>query len=518
MNRADQLTDQRADQRAGQRADQRARLFAAAAWRLRPDGMPLRTQLYRQLRDAVAGGRLPPGAVLPSTRELAAALGVARSTLVEALDQLRLEGYLQTRQGAATRVAALDPRHLPGATVPAPTARAARAAEVAGPPTRSGLQDWRLDDPPTPVTLRAFRPGLPDLRAFPAREWATHLARRARQPASHDLGYAGLVGVPGLREQILRQVAEVRHVIARPEQVIVLPSAQAAFDLAIRCRLVPGDTAWVEDPGYRGIRTLLRAHGARIVPVPVDAEGLRPAAARTPPRLVYLTPSHQYPTGTTLSLQRRLELLDLARTHDAVVVEDDYDSEFQIEGQPIASLQGLDRAGCVHYVGTFSKALAPALRMAYLIVPPRDVARVTAIAAATGAGVPVHVQLAMADFLSDGGLRRHVRRMGPEYAARLTLLHDTLRAAGVGRIFPVRPSGGLQLCAALPPAADDAEVVARLRAAGLEAQPLSACCHGEEWRGRPGLLLGIGLVPRHEVVPAAQALCTVLGAAPGPDR
>lgn len=487
-----------------------AALFAAAVWRLDAAGAPLRVQLYRQLRDAVTEGRVSPGAPVPSTRELAVVLGVSRSTLVEALDRLRVEGYLETRQGSATRIAALNPDHLRPRALRGPIAAARHGGADGATEAPLKHERWLQDDPPTPVTMRAFRPGLPDIRAFPAREWATHLARRARQPASHDLSYVGHAGVPSLREQIARHVAETRHVVARPEQVIVLPSAQAAFDVAIRCCLRPGDVAWVEDPGYPGIRTLLRAHGATIVPVAVDAEGMRPDPERSRPRLIYVTPSHQYPTGAMLTLPRRLELLDRARRSGAAVIEDDFDSEFQIHGQPIASLQGLDRAGCVLYVGTFSKSLAPGVRVAYLIVPPRFVELAETIATAAGIGVSVHVQLAMADFMADGGLRRHIHRMRPQYGERLTLLHRTLIEGGVGRILPALPSGGLQLCAALPEGASDTAVVGRLRSQGLHAVPLSALCHGPAWRDRPGLLLGIGLVRLDEVGPSAHALCAAL--------
>jgi GntR family transcriptional regulator/MocR family aminotransferase len=495
------------------RANQLAGLFTASVWRLDANGPPLRTQLYLQLRDAVTEGRVPAGAVVPSTRELAQLLDVSRSTLVEALDQLRIEGYLETRQGSATRIAALNPAHLgPGRRDARGLNQTASHGAVAEEPPVQ-LEHWVQDDPPTPVTVRAFRPGLPDIRAFPAREWATHLARRARQPASHDLSYVGHTGVPSLREQIVRHVGESRHVIARPEQVIVLPSAQAAFDVAIRCSLRAGDPAWVEDPCYPGIRTLLRAHGAKIIPVPVDAEGMRPAKLHSKPRLIYLTPSHQYPTGTMLSLPRRLELLDIARRHGATVIEDDYDSEFQVDGQPIASLQGLDRSGCVHYVGTFSKSLAPGLRVAYLVVPPRHAELAETIASASGLGVSVHVQLAMADFMADGGLRRHIHRMRAEYGERLTRLYRTLVGAGFERIFPGPPSGGLQLCMALPQGIPDGRVVDRLALQGLHSLPLSTLCHGRAWSDRPGLLLGIGLVPTSEVEAQARALCAAIHSA-----
>jgi GntR family transcriptional regulator / MocR family aminotransferase len=486
-------------------ANQFADLMAQAEIRLDRSTGTLREQLYFQLRSAVLAGRLLPRTPLPSTRDLASALGVARSTVVEALEQLKAEGYLETRQGAATRVAALERTVLgAGATPRAADGLRTREASIAALPQEQRSQ-WRNDDPPRPVTLRAFRPGLPDIRAFPAREWATHLARRARHPTSHDLSYASYLGVMSLREQILGHVRLTRHVQARPEQLIVLPSAQAAFDLVAQLVLEPGDTAWVEDPGYPGIAAVLRGHRARVTPVPVDEQGLRLVEQAGKPRLVYVTPSHQYPTGVTMSLPRRLELLALARRVGAAIVEDDYDSEFQYRGQPTASLQGLDRHGCVHYVGTFSKSLAPGLHVAYLIVPERFVELAHTVATARGLTVPVHVQLALADFLEAGGLRRHVRAMNAEYGSRMATLVEVLRADGL--LTVPAGAGGLQLCVGLPGSLADTGAVAALQSVGIAAAPISPLCMGVRHHG---LLLGIGLPQGPEVRTAAKTLCQLL--------
>lgn len=482
-------------------ANQFATLIAQAEIRLDRSTGTLREQLYLQLRDAVLTGRLLPRTPLPSTRDLAAVLGLARSTVVDALDQLKAEGYLETRQGAATRVAALERKMLGvGLALRSPEDDANLAA-----PVQQQRANWRNDDPPRPVSLRAFRPGLPDIRAFPAREWATHLARRARHPASHDLSYAGYLGVPALREQILSHVRLARHVQAQPEQVIVLPSAQAAFDLVAQLVLEPGDTAWTEDPGYPGITSVLRAQKARIVPMRVDEQGLQPAAAGPRPRLVYVTPSHQYPTGVTMSLPRRLSLLALARRAGAAIIEDDYDSEFQYQGQPTASLQGLDRHGCVHYVGTFSKSLAPGLHVAYLIVPERFVDLAHAVATVRGLTVPIHVQLALADFLEAGGLRRHVRAMNADYGARMATLAESLRQDGL--LTVPAGAGGLQLCVGWSGDPADTVAVAALQAAGIAAAAISPLCSAVRHNG---LLLGVGLVQRHEVQAAAKVMCGVL--------
>ncbi len=462
-------------------------------------GDSLRQQLYRQLRDASVTGRLRPGHALPSTRQLAAALGIARSTVVEALDQLKFEGYHETRQGAATRIAEF--RAPPAGATGMPGEPAAGAmADVA-----SAL--WVNDDPPSAVTCRAFRPGLPDLGAFPAADWAACLASRARRPLAHDLSYEGYTGVPALQAEIVRHVAQARHVNADPAQVVVLPSAQAAFDVAARCCLRAGDCVWLEDPGYPGVRGVWRGHGARIVDVPVDAQGMNFEHERSRPRLIHVTPSHQYPSGVPLSLPRRFALLERARQDDAVILEDDYDSEFQYAGLPIASLQGLDRAQRVMYVGTFSKTLAPGMHVAYLIVPPRFARLAHAVASLAGMAVPVHLQLALADFMRHGFLRRHVRRMNAIYAARMRTLIDTLKAGVPPDVKIPEQGGGLQLTISWQQGPDDTRLVAMLEAQGLCALPLSRLCHAER---RHGLVLGIGLVDADSIGPHACRLADLL--------
>lgn len=485
-------------------SDQLTQLFASAVWRLRSDETSLRAQIYRQLRDAITQGRIAGGTSVPSSRALSQELGVARSTLIDAFDQLRVEGYLVTSQGAATHVAQLDTRQL----IRSDHKQIIESSIRTELGSTNGL--WKLDDPPTPVTARAFRPGLPDLRLFPAREWATHMARRSRQPASHDLSYIAYTGVLSLRQQVAQHISSTRHVVTLPEQVIIVPSAQAAFDIVLRSCMAPGQTAWVEDPGYPGIRTLLRAHSLNIEPIAVDGEGLRPLPDAAPPQLIYLTPSHQYPTGVRLSLNRRLQLLALASEYGAVIIEDDYDSEFEMDGPPIASLQGLDRNGCVYYVGTFSKTLAPGIRCAYLIAPKHMLSQIEAIACATGVGTSIHVQLALADFMADGGLRRQIRRTRIEYSKRLELLSKTLSKNGQTTISNLSSCGGLQLCAFLKENFSDVQAAKILMSQGIHTTPVSSLAYGEEWKCRPGLLLGVGLVPLDEIEPKAKQLCELL--------
>lgn len=457
--------------------------------------------LTQGLRDAILDGRLGAGVPLPSTRALAVATPLGRSTWVGVFEQLTLEGYLVSQQGAPTRVGAVSvtPRAEPPSTAP-PAPRAV-------PPSPR----WRLDDPPSPIGTEAFRPGLPELQAFPAREWAARVARRCRAPALDDLGYAQTSGTPALREALLQHLRQTRGVRAQPEQLLVLPSAQAAFAVVADACLTSGDVAWVEDPGYPGIRSVLRSRGATVVAQPVDAAGLTLDHEGAPPRLIYVTPSHQLPTGVTMPLPRRLALLEWAARWDALVIEDDYDSEYQYHGRPVPSLQGLDRHDCVVYVGTFSKTLAPGLRIAYLIAPPRWRARLEAVAWINGYGVPVPWQNAMADMLADGGLQRHLRHAVARANARLLRLTDCLRAAGDARLLIPEPAGGLQLCVGWQGQTPDTLVAERLRHQGLHIQALSAWCHTSK---RQGFVLGIGLVPMHSVAEAAQRFLTTVRACP----
>jgi len=394
---------------------------------------------------------------------------------VVAYERLKAEGYLEATMGAASRVAAFARPPLQGQ---------ATAAAPSPPPT---------DEDEDRAAAGPFEPGVPDLSSFPHAAWARCLGARARSLRVHDLGYGEACGIRELREAILDHVSSTRGVAASPGQVLVLPSTRAAIDLMARLLLRPGVTpgnAWIEEPGYPAAQAILRAAGADLVPVPCDGDGIDVAAlSGPPPRLIYVTPSHQYPTGATMSLARRLALLDVARTSGAVVLEDDYDSEFQYASRPIAALQGIDRNGVVAYLGTFSKVLAPGLRVAYAIVPPRLAAEAAAALRLRGAYVPIHVQAALADFIREGGLRAHVRRMTTVYAARMAATVAALRRHCSHVLDVGDGAGGLQLAAWFrSPGIDDRAVAARLNAGGLALRAMSDFHLGPP---RPGLLLGI---------------------------
>ena len=347
-----------------------ASIGAAALTLSESAAAPMYRQLYEQLRSAILDGHLRPGAQLPSTRGLAQELAVARNTVMGAYEQLLAEGYLEGETGSGTYVA----RTLPDEILHAPILRPVRPH----PRTSVGLSQrgqifsrdllrLRYDDPPKP-----FRPGVAALDELPFDLWSRLLAKHSRRASMQFLAYGDPAGYRPLREAIAQYLAAARAVNCEPEQVIIVSGAQQALDLAARLLLDSGEEAWIEDPGYNGARAALLAAGVKPVGVPVEDAGINvEAGERLSPRarLAYVTPSHQYPTGVTMTLARRLELLRWAERRKSWILEDDYDSEYRYASRPVASLQGLDTAGCVMYCGTFSKVLFPALRLGYLVVP-----------------------------------------------------------------------------------------------------------------------------------------------------
>jgi GntR family transcriptional regulator/MocR family aminotransferase len=473
---------------------------------------PLYRQLYDCLRRAILTGQLTPGTRLQSSREISKELNVSRNTVVNAFEQLLAEGYLEGQVGSGTYVS----RALPEELLNAEGVLARRVTRAGS--KRLGLSErgkviaaFALDVPREFEKVRPFQSGVPALDAFPYDTWFKLVARHWRRPANGLLGYGEPQGHLPLRRAIASYLGVSRAVRCEAEQVIIVDGAQMAFDLTARLLLDSGDTAWMEEPGYRGARGALTAAGARLVHVPVDAEGLDVAAgaALNPDaRLIYVTPSHQFPLGMTMSLSRRLSLLEWASRADAWVMEDDYDSEYRYEGRPLASLQGLDDDGRVIYLGTFSKVLFPSLRLGYMVVPKALVGAFVAARAIVGRHSPSVEQAILADFIEEGHLGRHIRRMRALYAERQMLLVEALRREA-GDLLDIEPSeAGIQLAAWLPEGVDDREVAREAAARGLEARPLSFFYTKKISRG--GLELGYAAFNKDEIRKGAVQLSAAI--------
>jgi GntR family transcriptional regulator/MocR family aminotransferase len=449
---------------------------------------PAYRQLYRRISAAVLDGTLTEGARLPSARALASQLGLARGTVEAAYGQLAGEGYIQGRGAAGTYVASVA---VPARRVPAPSPRAARPAMPAGVPL-------------------PFQMGLPALDAFPRKLWSRLAARQAHALSPLALAASDPAGVAPLRRAIARYLAVARGIAVPPEHVTVTAGFQGALGLLTRLLDVTDQPVWMEEPGYFLARAGLAAAGARIVPVPVDAEGFDVAAALAlapTARLALVSPSHQSPLGMALSLPRRLQLLDWAASRDGWIVEDDYDSEFRYVGRPLPPLKSLDRAGRVLYVGTFSKALFPGLRLGYLVAPPQLTQRVAETAAVLGPLPGAEAQATLAAFLAEGHFGRHVRRMRQLYAGRRAALAAELeKAFGADRV--ALGAGGMHILLRLDDAADDVAAIAACAAAGLAPSPLSRAYTGA--KRKQGLLLSFTNLPPEQAAAMVQRLARAL--------
>jgi GntR family transcriptional regulator/MocR family aminotransferase len=472
----------------------------------RASPVPLHRQIYEGIRDSVLSGRLPAGIRVPSTRYLAQYLAVSRTTMLIAFDQLVAEGYLIGTVGSGTFVARSIPDHLlqghregagagPGAE--GSPRLAGRVGELTAlPHARRGGPD-----------PKAFRPGVPPVDAFPISVWARLAGRRRRGLTPAQLYHGPAAGYPQLREAIVAHLSATRGVRCTPDQVIVLSSAQEAMDLCCHVLLDAGDRAWIEDPCWMGFRGALLAAGARAVPVPVDAEGLvvgQGIELAPQARLAYVTPSHQFPCGVTLSLERRLELLDWAARQRAWVLEDDYDSEYRYAGRPLTALQGLDNRARVVYIGTFNKTVFPSLRLAYLVVPLGLRDAFIAVRGLGGHHAPLAPQAILTDFIAQGHYARHLRRMRAIGRERRDALVDAARRELPGLLEIAEAETGLHLVAWLPRGLDDRQVSDAAARQGVEALALSSFYVGA--CPRPGLVLGYASVPPREIGTAMRRL------------
>jgi len=445
----------------------------------RKSAVPLHRQLESAFRRAILSGRLSAGERILSSRELQTHLGVSRNTVLNALEQLHAEGYLVTSRGVGTFVA-------PNART-LPTDRTIKAGKQIALSERAGR--FLAAQPLAAYLYRTvpFRPGVPALDLFPTAQFKRALDASGWTTALLD--YSDPFGHAPLREAIAHRIRQTRGVVCSADQILITAGTQSAFALISRVLLNEGDTVVAEEPGYRSLRATLLANGVRIIPGRVDRDGLDVAALQKQrAKLVYVTPSHQYPTGAILSLERRLALLDWATKHDAWIVEDDYDSEFNYTGRVHPALQGLGNGQSVMYIGTFSKVLAPALRVAYLVIP-RALRAAFAAAQQIESGAPnAIIQHALANFIDNGHLGRHIVKMRKIYNERRRFAHAELRNLS-SLSLQIRDSrAGLHFIAELPAEHRDVHFSRQAGLAGVVVPPLSAYFYGKPWLN--GLVVG----------------------------
>jgi GntR family transcriptional regulator / MocR family aminotransferase len=473
-------------------------------------GMPAYRWLYEALRLEILEGRLRPGARLPATRDLAGQYALSRGTIISAFDQLKSEGYVEGSVGSGTYVSRILPedmlqvRHKNGAQ---PLAQRKQKRVLSDYARRVNLFPTYKIRP-----SRAFRANMPALDLFPATLWAQITARRLRHVSTNLLLGCDPMGYGPLRDVLADYLSTSRGVRCVPEQIAIVAGVQEALDLAARLCLNPGDRVCMEDPGYVGAAILFQAMGAKISALPLDKEGmeLRDSSLRGA-RLVYVTPGHQYPMGITMSLGRRLELLDWARKSGALIFEDDYDSEFRYSGRPVPALQGLDHSELVLFAGSFSKVLFPSLRLGYLVVPQDLVTSFAAMKSMTSRHAPVLEQAVLCDFIAEGHFGRHLRRMREVYAERLSVLLESgrQRLAGLLDISPVE--AGLQTIGWVRCGIDATSASKAAIERGVEVTPLSRFSRGHV--AQDALQLGFAAVDAREIRRGARELAIALESA-----
>ncbi|MCH7341770.1 PLP-dependent aminotransferase family protein [Pelomonas sp. CA6] len=490
-----------------------AQLESVKAWIGDPahGALPLHARVQRAIRQLILDGALDAGRPLPASRALAGSLGVSRDTVEAAYGQLHAEGFIERRVGSGSFVSERAQRLTGGATArrggsgrhEAPRLSQRGSALFHG----GGVRDF--------LAPSAFAPGVPETRSFPLQTWERLQRQVLKEHGTQALLHSPPQGMEALRGAIADYLNLERGARATPERVLVLTSSQQALTLCANVLLDPGDRLFIEDPAYHGARKAFEAAGLQGVPVPVDADGLRAdllrrAAARPgeSARAVFLTPSHQFPTGATLALDRRLAIIEWAREHQGWIIEDDYDSEFHYAGKPTACLQGLDPQERTLYIGTFTKSLFPGLRIAYMLLPPALVAPMTvARTLMDGHSAPIP-QLTLARFIEGGHFGAHVRHLRAVYAERRDVLARLLRQHLAGVLEPRVPAGGLQMPCLFVRDLPEREALDAARRAGIDLLGLSALYATS--RRQAGFLMGFAAHAPYELDAAVRKLAQVL--------
>ncbi|MBL4766832.1 MAG: PLP-dependent aminotransferase family protein [Rhodobacteraceae bacterium] len=474
---------------------------------VRGSSVPFYRQLDASLRRLILDGTLAPGQKLPSTRELALDLGVSRITVKSVYEQLVAEGYALAKTGAGTFVSdGLDFESTPKIRQ---RRRKRRSPDVEISERAESIMSSK-------ASMRhgetaAFRPGVPALDMFPIKLWNKYLLEAATCAGRRNLSYGEVNGSTALRASIARHLTDARSMQVDPDQIVITSGAQQAFALIAFVLLNKGDTVWYENPGHIAGRDVMQIMGANVAPVPIDGEGMDlDFAIKTHPKptLIFTTPSHQQPLGTTMSLVRRLALLNYAQENGAWVIEDDYDSEFRYRGRPLPALSALDSERRVFYVGTFSKSMFAAMRLGYIVVPPGLGATFAQARNLLGQSSSAVVEQAMSRFMDDGRFVEHIRKMRRVYRVRRDILFDCLTSDCADSLEPQPTDAGMHLLAWLKNGIDDQTAHLALLSAGIESLPLSVYCI--EPLGRSGIVLGFAGTPERRIPKQVRRLSEAL--------
>ncbi|HET9742769.1 MAG TPA: PLP-dependent aminotransferase family protein [Terriglobales bacterium] len=470
--------------------------------------IPLQRQIYEGYRSAILEHNLRPGERVPSTRLLAGELGVSRIPILNAYAQLQAEGYFEMRVGAGTVVSHSLPDEIPQFWK-------SRNSETEPRAHRSRRLSRLSSLLPTGKSVLARGPGAFSINQvaldqFPFRIWNSLILRHCRRSSMDSLNYGDAMGVKELRAAIAAYVRTARGVRCEAEQVMIVSGSQQALEVAMRVLLDPGDSVWMEEPGYTLARNIFLLHGCRIVPVAVDEEGLNVAAGlklQRKARAAFVTPSHQHPLGVTMSAARRLQLLEWAERSGAWILEDDYDSEYRFETMPISSLQGLDAGDRVIYIGTLSKVLFPSLRLGYLVIPADLIPRFRVARVAMDISPPVFPQLVLADFIREGHFSRHLRRMRTLYAQRRQVMMRTIQEELGADAEVLGAQAGMNLSVILPKIRDQ-EIADEAARQGLWLVPLSASYLRKP--ARQGFILGFGNTSEEQIVAGIRKMAALV--------
>jgi GntR family transcriptional regulator / MocR family aminotransferase len=481
----------------------------------------LHRQIYDAFRTGIVDGSLRPGQRIPSTRVLASELGVSRFPVLNAYAQLLAEGYFESRVGAGTVVSNSLPEQQASSKPVAARVATTRAARTHSAPRAVANRVSKLPRVENFPWLRgwgAFGVGQVALNQFPVQIWSNLITRHARNASLKSFHYSDPMGSKTLREMIAGYLRTARSLHCEAEQVMIVSGSQQALDISARVLIDPGSPVWMEEPGYRLAADAFAAAGCRIVPVPVDREGLNVAAGIKrcrKARAAFVTPSHQFPLGVTMSASRRFQLLDWAQNAGAWIMEDDYDSEYRYESSPIASLQGLDVNARVIYIGTFSKVLFPSLRIGYVVVPANLVDRFIAMRRAMDIGPPTFFLEVLADFIAEGHFARHIRRMRVLYRERRSALVDSIKNELGPSIEVLGDAAGMHLAIVLPKRSHDVQIAERAARQNLRVWPLSRAYAGDTSSAglvSAGLILGFGSTEIDEIPRAVRKLRNLLAA------